>query len=160
MTNVSQNAINGLLIEPDPIQYSFDTPGWNMIGILLILIVLFWGILMYIRYRQNAYRREAMTQLINIANSAFALQEKVTTINRILKQVAMHIDNREAVAALTFDNWFAFLSKTCKSPCFDEHLFGTIQKGQFDTEQLTEKKVNSYLHQSVQWIKTHHHQRS
>lgn len=148
--------LNPLLIEPDPIPYSFDTPGWYAIGLLLLIIMMTWGILRVIRYRKNAYRRMALKELETIANSSYSVQQKATAINRLLKQVALYLDNREAVAALTADAWLIYLNGRSHTPCFEKVLFTSVQKGQYDTQLLTNEKIDAFFQQSSMWIKTHY----
>jgi hypothetical protein len=63
---ITYNSI-GQLIEPDPIGYSFNTPGWYMVLVLLMLVAIIIGIVQYRKYKKNAYRREAVRKIESIA---------------------------------------------------------------------------------------------
>ncbi|TAJ15502.1 DUF4381 domain-containing protein [Marinilabiliaceae bacterium JC017] len=155
MIGVLQNGVSEALIEPVSIKYSFHTPGWYVLGSVLLLAVLIFIIRYYIRYRRNRYRREALFWMEQMQLSGQSLQVQVTSLNRLLKQVAMHAYGREIVVSLTFDAWYNFLCQSSRQSIFDKGLFKTVQKGLYDAAQLNTETVNIFFTQSRNWIKKH-----
>ncbi|WP_346859174.1 DUF4381 domain-containing protein [uncultured Draconibacterium sp.] len=145
----------GQLIEPDPVKYSFNTPGWYLVLALLVLIVLLVVFIQYRKYRKNAYRREALKEIEDI------LQHKKTRaafeINELLKRTAIQLYGRKKVAALYGDEWFRFLmsciEKQLISPLPD---FTIYTKALYNTSYvLTEPQANELAHFAVFWVKNH-----
>ena len=58
----------GPLIEPDPIRFSFDTPGWYLLGGIIFILSCLLLIRVIKNYRKNAYRRDAIEKLGQILN--------------------------------------------------------------------------------------------
>ena len=145
----------GQLIEPDPIGYSFNTPGWTMVFALLILTGIVIAIFQYRKYKKNAYRREAVKQIEAL------FQEKkenlVFEINTVLKIMAIHLFGRKTVAALYGNEWFKFLqSKLKKQPILIEKKMDEYTQALYNKDyQLNEKTKNELVEFAILWIKNH-----
>lgn len=103
---LNKNSI-GELIEPTAIGYSFNTPGWYIIGACVLLLVFITGIIQLIKYKRNAYRRNAVKKIDTLAinNNQSAPYE----INKLIKIQAIKLYGRLRVGALYGDEWFEFL---------------------------------------------------
>lgn len=107
----------------EPAAVSWWPPAAGMY--LLLALVLVWLIaallLTWQRHRHNAYRREGLALLQQIApglhapeNRGVALQE----LGELLKRVALNAFPREEVAALSGADWLAFLDRTAGGSAF------------------------------------------
>jgi hypothetical protein len=106
-------------------------PGWYLLGLLIILIVLsvFLGGLRY--YHQNRAKRQALSVLeryqkdyLNHANS----QLTAARLSELLKRVALVYYPRTRVASLQGQAWVDFLNATashCDFTVVREHLINT-----------------------------------
>jgi len=145
----------GQLIEPEPISYSFNTPGWYLVLGLLLLIALIVALVQYRKYRKNSYRREALKQIENIVKTKS--ETTVFEINRLLKIIALKLFGREKVASLYGAKWFDFLISTMKQKEklkveslteFSEALYNSEYK-------LNENKLNELVGFAITWVKNH-----
>lgn len=145
----------GELIEPQAISYSFNTPGWHMILVLLLVAVLLTALFQYRKYRRNAYRRAAVQQIENLANSDS--NTAAYEINRCLKITAIDLFGRKQVAALAGTDWFHFLQKTMKSNTKIQVLdFQKISTAIYDSSfRLSPKEKNEWLAFAILWLKKH-----
>lgn len=143
------------LIEPEPISYSFNTPGWYMVFVLLILAGLIIAILQYRKYRKNAYRRSGIKEIENIIQNK--KEVAAFEINQLLKKMAIPLFGREKVAALYGADWFNFLilttNKTTTLPT--NHIQKFTLALYNSTYQLTETQMNELKEFAVLWVKNH-----
>lgn len=151
---ITYNSI-GQLIEPDPIGYSFNTPGWYMILGLFLLVAIIIGIVQYRKYKKNAYRREAVRKIESIA---LQKNEKlVYEINTLLKSIAIHLFGRKKVAAIYGIDWFRFLQSKLKTkPVLAEQNFEEYTKALYNKDyQLKKDAANELVEFAIHWIKDH-----
>lgn len=104
----------GDLIEPAPVPFSFQTPGWYTIEVLLLLLLLL-GAYLLVRYRRrNRYRREALQwlngRMQNLDTQQVYIQQ-LYEADMLMKRIAMKVYGREQVAALQGNEWIAFLNR-------------------------------------------------
>jgi uncharacterized protein DUF4381 len=99
---------------PAPVSMLPPAPGWYVVGLVLLAVAL-WGYGRYQRARASRrYRREALVELDGIVE---ALQrpggrhELAARLPPLLKRVALHVEPRAAVAALTGAAWLAELDR-------------------------------------------------
>lgn len=146
----------GPLMEPEPIQFSFNTPGWYIVGALLILLFLF---IIYRRvklYRRNAYRREALKEIkeLNNSGSKTELSQELCTLMMILKLVALKAYGRQKVATLHGRSWLEFLESKSRNTSFKQFekvISGAIYQNKApDANELTKLKGLS-----KKWIQNH-----
>ena len=155
-TSVVTNQDLGPILEPAPVKFSFDTPGWYVIGVLILLTCGYLTLRLIKRYRQNTYRREALKELnqINPSNSNDQLDLHLSELLVILKMVALKAYGRKNVATLYGKSWLLFLESKAKNTPFSNYeaiISGTIYKNERpDIKQLTELK-----NLSKKWIQTH-----
>ncbi|MFV0589952.1 MAG: DUF4381 domain-containing protein [Draconibacterium sp.] len=155
-TGVNTSAL-GQLIEPDPVHYSFNTPGWHAVLILLLLVILLIAFFQYRLYRKNAYRREALRQLEQIESSGKSL---VFSINLLLKTMSIQLFGRRTVADLHSASWFSFLSsKLDKQPTLNtqsvEDFTLALYNEQFELEENRRKELLAFARLWIQKHKTH-----
>lgn len=146
------NSSIGQLIEPEPIGYSFNTPGWYLVLGVLLLVTLVIALVQYRKYLKNAYRREALARVEELVQSD---QDSMAyEINKLLKIVAIRVFGRERVAAMFGIQWFNFLNSASNSQLnvdfeeFDKAIYNTGYS-------LGEKEKTKLVELATTWIKKH-----
>jgi hypothetical protein len=87
---------------------------WIFVG-LALLWALVGGVIVWFRYRQNAYRRKGMRELVKIRAGLGAQngeKSAVLAVSVLLKRVALTAYSREKVASLSGEKWLSFLDET------------------------------------------------
>lgn len=146
----------GPLYEPDAVRFSFETPGWYVLGIFLLLVATFLFFSWLKRYRKNAYRREALKALIEIEQNS-QNQNEANQLNDalvLLKLVAMETFGRQLVAQLYGNDWLEFLESKGKDTPFTDykqHIANTL----YDAIEVELKETVALIALSKRWISTH-----
>ena len=142
------------LMEPDPIAYSFATPGWQGLGIALILLALILVLRAWVRYRKNAYRRAAMKQVQELKIGQAA--NPVFELNLILKELAMQQFGSEAVASLHGQAWLEFLARSAPGLVLPpEPWQETYLDSLYGKEPMKKEDWQYQLDLATHWIKRH-----
>lgn len=139
---------NAKLKEPPEVAFSFETVGWKVLGVLLLLSILVFIVLKLRQYLKNKYRREAIQQIEN--TKSISLNE----VLRILKITAIQAYGRQSIAVLYGSEWLKFLEKTGK----DIQMLKfepSISKSIYQDEPPTDDTIQEIIHNSKKWIKTH-----
>lgn len=143
------------LFEPDPVTFTFDSPGWYVVGGILLLLIC-WALVRGIKqYRKNKYRREALRRMgqlmVEVPNDSKHL---LFEIRVLLKRVAIEKFGRTRVASLSGLEWLQFLEKTGKNTPFTDCEILIHQ----DNDWLKDT-IDDRLHEAValtkKWLKTH-----
>jgi hypothetical protein len=89
---------------PPPVSLAPQTPGWLVVGALVLagLAALAW--LWRARHRRAAFRREALAALSRVGDDPVAIAE-------ILRRAALVAHGRAAVAGLSGTQWLEFLDQ-------------------------------------------------
>lgn len=100
----------GVLQEPVPVPFSFETIGWTILAVIICLLAI-WFLLAQIRnFRKNKYRRDALNDLKNVKSGSKELAYSFV----ILKRTAITAYTRGKVGNLTGKSWLLFLDETAK----------------------------------------------
>ena len=140
------------IIEPSPVPFTFDTLGWKIVGVILLLILIRIAYKAYQRYQKNAYKREAIDLISSLEKNAE--DAPFETVSTALKKVALISYGRETVAALYGLSWLAFLQEKGKNTPFmnyKDDLLDVI----YSKKTLDKTKTEELLQLSKKWIKTH-----
>jgi len=149
--SATNNAI-GQLIEPKPVGYSFNTPGWYLVLGLLILVAIVVVIVQYRKYLKNAYRRKALKQIEYIVQTK--KETVVFEINQLLKTMAISLFGREKVASLYGEEWFRFLNTSMKVQM--DINSQEITKAIYNTEyQLNDTDKTKLVEFASIWVQKH-----
>lgn len=145
------------IIEPTPVEFSMDTIGWKFLFVLLIIIALYFIYKYYLHYKNNRYRREAITriQLIN-SNNEITIVELITQIMFQVKQSALFTFGRKKVASLKGESWFTFLDKSAKGSNFS--FYGAVITDAVYKEKILKNSnfnKEEFIKMSINWIKNH-----
>lgn len=144
----------GPLMEPDPIKFSFDAPGWYIVaGILLTGMVLLF--LKWIRnYFKNAYRRDAIKNLIALKDQDLNGKIYLSDLLTLLKIVAIKTYGRNKVAHLHGDEWISFLETHGKNTAFTQYQ-DVIANAIYSDTSIDQNVLSNISKLSIKWIKTH-----
>ncbi len=149
----------GTLMEPDPIRFSFGAPGWFiLLGVGLILLLVY-GLIAYLRYKRNRYRRNAIGILSAMDLSGREVSASITRIAEVLKRVAMTSYGRTETAALSGQAWLNYLDQRNKGvfvlsvdsrKLIAEHLYRSPPDG------ISVNELEEFRSTTIQWINKHH----
>ncbi len=134
------------IYEPEAVQFSFDTIGWKIMAVILLLIVLTITFFVIKKYIKNKYRREAISRLTQT--------QSIQDILVIVKQVCMQTYGRQTTADLHGNQWFSFLDSKVKSSLFIP-LEKEVLNALYQQKEISLEVKNQLLSNSKKWIKTH-----
>jgi len=138
------------LYEPDPVEFSFDTPAWYTLFVLLGIVLLYSFWLWHRGYRKNAYRREAIRTLAATAPD----DSSILTIQVLLKNVAIKTYGRKKVAGLFGKEWLCFLEETGKNTPFSNiEVLYMLDKPEAGKDRSA--LINEFALLTKKWIRTH-----
>ncbi|MFK0334787.1 DUF4381 domain-containing protein [Rhizobium sp. NPDC090275] len=140
-----------------PVSWMPQTWGWLALALILLAAILLCGLLAYKRWRRNAYRREALRLLDEIAGDLGNGQTRAGASARLaelLKRTALAAWPRKTIAAVSGDEWVRFLSSrgeigdALKRYLDDLEYRGGAIPGADVTDDL--------LRDARRWIERHH----
>ncbi len=146
----------GPILEPDPVQFSFQTPGWYFLLAIIFLLVCFFIIKWFLHYRKNAYRREALKNL-SLIETRFNAENDISCLTDVLvllKLVGMQSFQREKVARLHGTEWLQFLEEKGKETPFQKYS-ETISAALYNAGEVEKNEVRQIMEITKKWIKTH-----
>ncbi len=146
----------GPLYEPEAIRFSFQSPAWYFLAVVLFLLAVFISIKWIRNYLKNAYRREALMNLSAIEDGL--IEHKETEGLRkalvLLKRVAMQAFGRERVGPLYGNEWLDFLEERGKDTPFQSYA-SSISDALHRKGEVTKDQVVDLLGLCNKWIETH-----
>jgi len=154
-TLIGESLDLGPLYEPEAVEFSFATPGWYVLGALLLLLLVYVIMKAARLYVKNAYRRSALRSLTEIEEGL--RQDYETGLREVLvllKRVAMEAFGRETVAPLHGDDWLEFLEEKGKDTPFREYG-STIFTAVYAAGEIEEHQLGNIIGLCKRWIKTH-----
>jgi Ca-activated chloride channel family protein len=92
---------------PEPVRVAMtpQTPGWIVLGLAVLGLVLWAAVILLRRHRSNAYRRAAMAELNVLSRTG----NNPAEIAVLLRRTALAAYPRHQVASLHGDTWLRFL---------------------------------------------------
>lgn len=115
------------IVLPMPISYWPPAPGWWMLALALLAVVLILIARFVAHYRRNAYRRAALRELDAIGPAVDSTS--AVRISAVLKRTALVAFPREEVAGLTGPAWLAFLDRTGRTEAFSSGDLAALAYG-------------------------------
>ncbi|MFO1208641.1 MAG: DUF4381 domain-containing protein [Amaricoccus sp.] len=99
--------------EPPPVSMWPATPGWAVLGALLVA-ALAAGLVAFLRHRRRtAWRRAALAELAALGPALAAADPgALAALQLLLRRVALATGRRAEVASLTGDAWAGYLAAT------------------------------------------------
>lgn len=157
-SNPTSSALDlGLILEPDPAPFTFETIGWQTLFFLLFAGILFMVFKIYHKYQQNKYRRDAILSVRELEKdfSTNTIESILKTLF-LLKQTALQTFDRKDVAALYGINWLQFLDQKAKHTNFQQYQ-EIIEDSVYKEELQPENNFNAtvFINMSIKWIKEH-----
>ncbi len=140
----------GVLREPDPIAFAFETPGWYLLLALVLLLAAIAIVRKIRKHLKNRFLRAALHELDAVSLSKM----NVTNVFAILKRVAIRLFGREEVAALHGMEWLSYLDKTGRKVNFrglEAPVSAALYEGK-EPERMEKKRI---MRNAKQWILTH-----
>jgi len=136
------------LSEPEAVQFSFETIGWKILGIVLLITILILIVLAIRAYIKNRYRRDAVKKIENQNNIP------LVEIFKILKLTSIRVYGRSISGSLYGQDWLTFLERTGKKVQmvkFEKPISDSIYKDEMPEERIKKEIIDN----SIRWIKTH-----
>jgi hypothetical protein len=142
------------LREPEMIGWWPPAPGWWLLLAIALVLVLGILVMLWRRYRGNAYRRQARAQLSELYaayNETGDTAAFAAATNALLKSVALQVFPREQVAACSGPAWLALLNDSVPGAhCFTDDFSAAVYRGDAATLDA------AALHAAAgQWIARH-----
>lgn len=143
------------LFEPEPVPFTFNTPAWYVLGILLLILSIYVFFLQLKKYKKNRYRRDALKAL-GALNLSYSNDFNIilNEIRIVLKQLAIHRYGRLTVASLYGQDWLEFLESKGKGTPFKKYNI-LIKQDAFLGSEKEKQNVIDLVEVSKNWIKTH-----
>ena len=146
---------------PEPVSWAPQTIGWVAVAVLLMAAAIWAGWMGWRRYKRERYRRVALAELAEIEvalNDAQHRTAALTAIPSLIKRTSLAAAPRERVAALSGDEWLAFLKRTRGR--FDERSGALLTLVSYaPAEQIasiTPLEVETLVSVTRDWIQRHH----
>ncbi|ASP33500.1 DUF4381 domain-containing protein [Labrenzia sp. VG12] len=131
--------------DPGPVSMVPQTWGWIALAILFAFGLAAILVRLLRRYRANAYRREALAELTDIA-------ENPADIACLLRRTALAAFPRQDVAALTGPSWIDFLTRTGRDCTFDGNAAEALLGAPY---RATPQPSPELTVLAERWIRTH-----
>lgn len=160
----TEEAIRSLhdIVTPEPVSWMPQTWGWAVLGGALLVMLILVSIRRVLRYRANAYRREALHLLdgieTRIRNHA-TRQAAVHEVAEVLKRTALAGWGRGPTASLSGKEWSDFLED--KGDAEGKRLLGKLADD-FEyrdpalMNRLPGNLADELANDARQWIEKHH----
>ncbi|HAZ78530.1 MAG TPA: hypothetical protein DCX08_01220 [Porticoccaceae bacterium] len=143
---------------PEPISWWPLAPGWWILVLSTMGLLIWLIIVLFRRYQTNLYRREALQKLKFIeGDTSPTYQQKLVRVFALLKQTVNSVYPDEYLTSKHIDSFVLFLKNSSKEPVFEDlpdnlalYLYGNVTDENEDP-QILEHLIAS----SDTWIKSH-----
>ncbi|WP_295890501.1 DUF4381 domain-containing protein [uncultured Vibrio sp.] len=140
---------------PEPIDMLPQTLGWKALAVVAVIGAVYYSTVAYRKWKRNAYKRQALSQLEAIASTQATTATKAQTYNQILKKVASESFGNRRVSSLHGEVWSQFLKDTCQIEA-DEALLQRWQTNLYKSEtEMDELDLTHLAVWTKKWISTH-----
>lgn len=134
------------IVLPEPGSWWPPAPGWIWVAALILVLAIAWIVLAWLRWRQNAYRREAVAELAATDLTADQMFE-------VLKRVALVSYGRSEVARLSGIDWLRFLADSC--PGLNAKSLEPLYASIFSRTPASNSGFEEGLQAARQWVRHH-----
>ncbi len=142
---------------PGMIETGLPAPGWWVLAALAVLL-LYVGLTWLFRFwRNNRYRREAMSELTQLFEDWQKSEDDLAyleALQKLLKRAALTSFPREDVAGLTGEAWVQFLDRTTDSHDFSIGEAEALIDGTYRPDISVD--IESLHLVAKGWIRKHH----
>ncbi len=150
------------IVLPDPVSWRPQTVGWYVVFGLIGVLIAWWVYGRFRRYRENRYRRFALSELAVIEGELQQPEKRAKALAEIpvlLKRTALAAFPRSDVAALSGEKWLAFLDKTMGGKGFTEDEGRLLPELAYAPvpriSKLPDETIGKLLQIVRRWIKRH-----
>lgn len=139
------------VVAPPAIDWLPQTPGWAIVGLLILAVLARKGWHWLQHWYRNRYRREARQRLQQLGDT----DALVVEVNRLLKLAALAAFDREQAASLSGYEWTGFLNGRCEQAPFDSSLCELLALGVYTGKAVDQATGRRLLKASLAWIDLH-----
>ncbi|QLG93404.1 DUF4381 domain-containing protein [Pseudomonas yamanorum] len=137
---------------PAPVSYWPQTWGWYAILGLLVLALVVLGFKAWLRWRRNAYRREALVQL----NALEDLRELPELLKRVALSMPLAPEEHQRVPTLSGSGWQDFLQRHGAVELPEDFSRQLAKLAYSPAASLSCVQREQLLAQCKAWVEHHH----
>ncbi len=150
------------IVVPAPVSYVPATCAWGIVGALLVAGACVLVVRAVRRWRADAYRRRALAELAALRR-AFdderLRHDALGQLAPLVKRTALSFAPREHVAALSGEEWLAFLDATAPGAHFSSGPARLLESVAFEpperTRRLRDADARALFDAVERWTRTH-----
>lgn len=147
---------------PAPVSWWPPAPGWWLLGVLLLTILIgtVWWLIRH--YRVNRYRREALDRLASLqAQTGISHLQQCHALLALLRRTAKTAYPGRGLESTLLPEFFETLNNCCRKPVFEPSLQAQLGELPYQAEPDIPGHLLADLASSIQcWIKQHRGGRS
>ncbi|AIG01104.1 alpha-2 type XI collagen [Pseudomonas fluorescens] len=137
---------------PAPVSYWPQTWGWWALLGLLILVLLVWAARSWLKWRRNAYRREALARLDALED----MRELPVLLKRVALSMPLAPAERQHIPTLSGAQWQAFLQRHAGAPVPADLSRQLAELAYAPADALSPEQRTWLLAQCRSWVEGHH----
>jgi hypothetical protein len=140
------------IVAPPPVGWWPPAPGWYLLAVLLLAVLLYLGVRWWLTWRRNRYRRAALDELHSMG------VQRLPELPALLKRAALAIWPREQVAALSGAEWHRFLDETAGKTLFTGDAGQALDRLAYagrSRADLSEAEIKSVVGAAEYWLRNH-----
>ncbi len=141
---------------PDAIGLWPPAPGWWLLALLVLTLLIWLGIKLYRQRQRNRYRRQALHELARLGQSDLKQQQPqqwLQQLNQLLRRAALAAYPAAQVAPLSGAAWVEFLYSSSRLEGFRQPLGCSLASGPYQPKTAVDAEALQQLAQ--QWIRQH-----
>ena len=150
------------IVLPEPVSYVPATYAWGIVGALLAAGACVVVARAVRRWRADAYRRRALAELVELRRAFEDESLRLHALGRLaplVKRTALSFAPRERVAALSGEEWLAFLDATAPGVHFSSGPASLLETVAFEpperTRRLSDADARALFDAVETWTRTH-----
>jgi hypothetical protein len=147
------------IVVPEAVGWWPVAPGWYVLALLVITVVVWFGFRRLRRWRRNAYRREALKALAALEADGIPVGTESAVLAQaaiLLRRVALSAYPRRQVATLVGERWLAFLDETSGGGAFAAGPGRVLLEGAYQPAlPVAGEAVHAALVLCADWIRSH-----
>ncbi|HEY5953361.1 MAG TPA: DUF4381 domain-containing protein [Terrimicrobiaceae bacterium] len=133
------------IITPPTVPWWPPAPGWYVLGAIVLLLVLVFLLRLWLRWRANAYRREALRALEAASDTA--------AISALLRRTALAESSHSEIAVLHGNSWVDWLAARSPEPVTPAIREQLVQGPYAPGVQSDPAALRAW---AARWIASHH----
>lgn len=135
---------------PAPVSYWPHTWGWAVLLGVVALVLLVWALRRWLRWRRDAYRREALVRLRELQD----LRELPELLKRVALSMPLSREEHQTIPTLRGADWQAFLQRHAAAP-LPADLSQQLAQLAYGAP-LPAAQHAQLLAQCTDWVEQHH----